>query len=81
MSELIPCRHLDYNEEKHPNCELKTCEPHFPNVKYFEREVLFEGAPTKVQFCGKGKGRINSVFECYEGCMSCYEPKLDKGSE
>ena len=78
---LIPCKHLDHNPENYPSCELKTCEPHFPDVKYFERNVPYEGAATKVQFCGQGRGRINSVFECYEGCMSCYEPKIKQDNQ
>ena len=73
---LIPCKHLDYDEKKYPSCELKTCDPHFPDVKYFERKAPYDSAPTKVQFCGQGRGRINDIFECYEGCHSCYEPEV-----
>jgi hypothetical protein len=31
----------------------------------------------KVQFCGKGRGRINEVFACYTGEMSCYDSAPD----
>ena len=74
---LIPCKNLDHNPENYPSCELKTCAPHFPEVKYFKRESMYEGCPTQVQFCGKGRGRINSIFDCYEapGPCSCYEPE------
>jgi hypothetical protein len=74
MSNLIPCKHLDHNPENYPSCELKTCEL-IPHVKFFERKPIHEGAATQVQFCGQGRGRINSIFDCYESCsMSCYEP-------
>jgi hypothetical protein len=72
---LIPCKHLDHNPDNYPSCELKTCEPMMPEIKYFERKSTYEGCPTKVQFCGQGRGRINAVFDCYEGPgpCGCYE--------
>lgn len=71
---LEPCKHLDYATENYPTCELKTCDPHFPQVKYFEREAPYEGAASKVQFC-KLRGRINSIFDCYQkpGPMNCHD--------
>jgi len=71
---LIPCKHLDHNPDNYPSCELKTAEPHCPGVKFFERKEAPAGAPTRVQFCGAGRGRINAVFDCYDGSMHCYDP-------
>ena len=67
------CKHLDYDGE-YIDCELKTCEPHFPDVKYWHRNnPPYEGAPVKVQFCKK-RGRINGIFDCYNvGEMPCHE--------
>jgi len=73
---LIPCKNLDHNEDHYPSCELKTGAPHFPDVKYFERPSLYEGCPEKVQFCGQGRGRINAIFDCYDGSMHCYEKEV-----
>ena len=72
MSKLKPCRHLDYDESKYTGCVLKTCAPHFPDVKYFERGPIW--GPKNVQFCGQGRGRINALFDCYNGSMPCYDP-------
>lgn len=71
--EMKPCKHLDYDGE-YIDCELKTCAPHYPDVKYWQRNnVPYEGAPVKVQFC-KLRGRINGIFSCYNvGEMSCHE--------
>lgn len=69
---MKPCINLDY-EDKYIDCEIKNCEPHFPNVRYWQRNsVPYEGAPIKVQFC-KQRGRINDIFSCYNGEQSCYE--------
>lgn len=76
MSNLTPCRHLDYEEGKYTSCKIKDCSPHFPEVKYWERgEVWTEGGnPRDVQFCGLGRGRINGIFQCYnKDEMSCHE--------
>lgn len=72
---LIPCKHLDHKAENYPGCELRTCFPDFSDVKYFYREAPYEGAATRVQFCGAGRGRINAIFDCYEqpGPMNCHE--------
>ena len=70
---LKPCRHLDYDTE-YVDCELRSCEPDFPEVKYWYRlNVPYENAPRRVQFC-KLRGRINGIFQCYTGEMPCYEP-------
>jgi len=76
---MKPCIHLDY-EENYTDCEIKTCAPHFPEVRYWERGKIWTdgGNPQKVQFC-KDRGRINEIFACYNGEMSCYE--LEKGPE
>ncbi len=71
---MNPCKHLDY-EEKYINCEIKDCSPHFSDVKYWQRNnPPYPEAPTKVQFC-KLRGRINGIFDCYNGEMNCYEPE------
>ena len=79
---MKPCKHLDYEEGKYgPDIELKTCAPSFPEVKFWRRgETWTDNGPGQppnprdVQFCGAGRGRINGVFQCYNGEMSCYEP-------
>ena len=55
------CKNLDYSDN-YINCEIKTAEPH-------------QDENIKVQFCGKGRGRINGVFQCHNGEMSCYDPE------
>jgi hypothetical protein len=75
MMSLIACKHLDHNAENYPTCELIEPEQ-FPGVKYFKRLNPGEGNPVNVQFCGKGRGRINSIFDCYDGCLSCYESAI-----
>lgn len=79
---MKPCKHLDYEEGKYTDCEIRTCAPHFPEVRYWfrgERWTQPGGdsppGPSKVQFCGLGRGRINGIFQCYNGEMSCYEPE------
>lgn len=73
---MKPCKHLDYTEGKYTDCTIETCAPHFPEVRYWKRGEQWTagGYPQQVQFCGLGRGRINSVFACYNGEMSCYEP-------
>jgi hypothetical protein len=71
---MIPCKHLDYNENYAPGCELMNCSPDFPEVRFWFRHVVgYPEAPRKVQFC-KLRGRINGIFQCYqESEMCCYE--------
>jgi len=68
----IACKHIDHSEEKYGwSCKLISLEN---GIKYWERQNLpYPEAPKNVQFCGLGRGRINSVFGCY-GEMHCYEP-------
>ena len=77
----IGCKHLDY-ETKYVDCELITTPEGW---KYWKRGPAWtagpanEGNPVNVQFCGKGKGRINGIFQCINpGEMSCFEPQEDK---
>ena len=68
------CIHLDFNEEKYPDCELVTIKS-FPacEVKHWHRPYATENK--NCQFCvdGLGRGRINGIFQCYnEGEMPCY---------
>lgn len=71
---MKPCKHLDYSKHKFIGCVLRRIGE--TAVQYWEREPPYPGAPTKVQFCGAGRGRINSIFACYNpGEMLCYEPE------
>ena len=72
---MKPCRHLDY-EGPYTDCTIKSCAPHFPDVRYWERgETWIDSGknPRDVQFC-KLRGRINQIFGCYNGEMHCYDP-------
>lgn len=76
---MKPCRHLDHSGD-YPGCTLRTAAPQFPDVLYWERgDALCEGGklPRNVQFCGKGRGRTNAIFDCYEapGPANCYQPE------
>lgn len=82
---LTPCKHLDYAPDKYgPDITLEqvpnmTCADGSP-VKFWRRGRTWtdngDGArnPECVQFCGKGRGRINAIFDCYDGSLPCYEP-------
>ena len=73
---MKPCKHLDYDEEAYTDCTLKTMAPHYPDVRYWERGERWtdDGLnPKKIQFC-KLYGRVNAVFDCYDGTRDCYEP-------
>jgi len=84
MNKPIPCKHLDYTTAYGPDIELRTCAPDFPEVRYWFRGARWtdngpgqKANPSAVQFCGKGRGRINGIFQCYlPGEMPCYEPAL-----
>ena len=75
-----PCRHLDYTEGKFgPDVELRTCAPHYPDVKFWLRGRSWtDNGPgrspnvSQVQFC-KLRGRIAGIFQCYNGEMFCYD--------
>ena len=79
---MNPCIHLDHTEGKFTDCTLRTMEPHYPDLKYWERGDTWIDRdqngrpqnPVKVQFC-RLRGRINAVFPCYNGEMVCYEPE------
>lgn len=68
------CKHLDYTTD-FLDCELVELTGFSAPVKYWRRtDPPYPDAPTKVQFCGQGRGRINSAFACYTpGEMPCYE--------
>ena len=80
MSKPIACKHLDYST-KYEDCTIETLSPHYPEVRYWKRgERWTDGGanPSKVQFCGQGRGRINGIFQCYnKGEMHCYEASTD----
>lgn len=77
---MKPCQFLNY-ESEFVDCELRTCEPEYPDVKYWHRHnVPYQGAAVKVQFC-KLRGRVPGIFQCWQtGEMPCYEPK-DEANE
>ena len=73
------CKHLDY-DGPYSDCEIVELTNFDCRVRYWKRGPawtegpLNEGNPENVQFCGQGRGRINSIFECYnDGEMPCYE--------
>lgn len=80
---LVPCKHLDYSSTSGPDIVLETCAPHYPEVRFWRRskmctdnELHVKPNLEKMQFCGKGYGRINGIFQCYiPGEMPCYEPE------
>ena len=84
---MVPCKHLDYAEGKYgPDIELRDCAPHFPGVRFWRRGEQWtdngpgqQPNPRDVQFCGAGRGRINGIFQCYNGEMSCYAPETSNG--
>jgi hypothetical protein len=80
---MKPCKHLDYTTKYGPDillCDLKA--DGFPEVRFWLRGPRWtdngpgeKPNPSKVQFCGAGRGRINGIFQCYQpGEMYCYEP-------
>ena len=84
---MSPCKHLNYDLGKYGGADLVT-EKEDPRlagfscpVRYWRRHGVWvdngPGQPRNaqnVQFCGRGRGRINGIFDCYNpGEMSCYE--------
>ena len=81
---MKPCKYLDFDESKYaPGCTLLTIEGLSCEVKHWHRNnVPYDDAPRNVQFCGKGRGRINGIFQCYNaGEMPCYEPAETEACE
>ena len=77
---LVPCKFLDFTEGKFTDCQIETCAPHYPEVRYWARGPVWTegGNPRNVQFCGQGRGRINGIFQCYNGEMPCYQPEAER---
>ena len=72
---MKPCKHLDYDITKYPSCQLVELAGFSIPIKYWERkDVPYEGAAVKVQFCKK-RGRIDGISACYTGDLHCYEPE------
>ncbi len=74
---MKPCKYLDHSDTYAQTCKLVTITRAGLTVTYWERQCLpYPEAPRDVQFCGQGRGRINSILACYEapGPMRCYEP-------
>jgi len=82
---MAPCKHLDYNEENYVGCAVRVLQGPDCLVRYWERGPTWTagGNPKNVQFCGLGRGRINSITACYEapGPMGCYEAETVNGEE
>lgn len=83
-SEYVPCKHLDYDLEKYgQTCTLVQLED---GVKYWNRNhPPYPEAVREVQFCGLGRGRINSIFDCYsvhgaKARMTCHEAEEKENS-
>lgn len=83
---MKPCKHLDYTPGKlGPDITLETIDGFSCPVRFWLRGPRWTDAgpgqppnPSRVQFCGAGRGRINGVFQCYNaGELSCYEPQPD----
>ena len=81
MDKFIPCKNLDYSDEYAWSCELRTlADVGEPQVRYWERKNSHcknGKLPRNVQFCGLGRGRINSITDCYTapGPVGCYSPE------
>ena len=89
MKTLRPCKHLDYTEGKFgPDITLETLAQDYPDVRYWHRGSIWtdngpneKPNPADVQFCAAGRGRINGIFQCYNGEMHCYEPaEVEEGA-
>ena len=69
----IGCKHLDYEEGKYTDCTIDITTD---GVRFWRRGPRWTNDgnnPVFVQFC-KLRGRINSIYDCYEsGPMGCYE--------
>ena len=81
---LLPCKYLDHEPGKYAGCRLRSAAPHYPNVQYWERGEAWtdDGKnPRNVQFCGQGRGRINGIFQCYNGEMPCYVSGVEQEGE
>ena len=76
-NDFVPCKHLDHNIETYGGtCTLVQ----LPNgIKHWHRNYPpYPEAPVDVQFCGLGRGRINSIYDCVSvhgnpARMSCHE--------
>ncbi len=72
----LGCKHLDYTTE-FTDCKLITSPEGWKwwkRGKTWTEGALNDGNPVNVQFCGKGRGRINGIFQCINvGEMSCFE--------
>lgn len=78
---MKPCKHLDHDASHYDDSVvLREATGFSCPVKFFYRlDVPNPEAPRNVQFCGKGRGRINGVFQCYNpGELSCYEADEDE---
>lgn len=81
MMDKRGCKHLDYTEGKYTDCKIIEQD----GYRWWERGPVWtegplnEGNSKNVQFCGKGRGRINGIFQCINpGEMGCFEPHEEK---
>ncbi len=72
---MIPCKHLDYDEDKYRGAaELVQIGGFKIPVSVWERLPPWSDTRERVQFC-KLRGRIRGVFQCYNvGELQCHEP-------
>lgn len=71
---LIPCKHLNFNPEDYPSCQLVRMETEDnPNLCCWKRFTP-NGEIQYCQFCDK-RGRIYRLTECHsDEEWDCYEP-------
>lgn len=79
MRPLTPCKYLDYLSDHGSDIELKRLPDPYEHVLYWKRGKRWTDNgpndppnPENVQYCGNGRGRINAIFDCYDGSVSCY---------
>lgn len=75
---LKPCKHLDFNPENYPTCDLVDMETETTRGLKCWRRRTPEGEIQYVQFCKK-RGRIYGLLECFDTHKwpRCYEPEDD----
>lgn len=84
---MKPCKHLDYDREKHDDCEIDEMFIFSCRVRYWKWWPMLAADqtakdPVRSQFCGAGRGRISGIFQCYHPDeMSCHEPEEEAQNE
>jgi hypothetical protein len=73
MMKYKGCRHLDYSEKYASGGQCTLINPYGMVYYWYRNIVPYDEAPRKVQFCGKGMGRINNPFSCVNPEQPCFE--------